>query len=151
MVTVFRAQSTSDWRDDVPGVSGFALLPLGGEGMLGLLADQASQFLPVGGRWLRAAWATSFALALASRLVYGRARRLLQKSGDMPVLGPALALAAALTAVLSPTFQLEGTVVGGGVIGALAALVTLAARERLPAGDVRSSVLVGALVALTAL
>jgi hypothetical protein len=150
VVTVFRAQSASDWRDDVPGVSAIALLPLGGEGLLGLLADQASQFLPVGGRWLRAAWATSFALALASRLVYDRARRLLAKSGPMPVLAPALALAAALTAVLSPTFQLEGTVIGGGVIGALAALATLAVRERLPSGDVRSSVLVGALVALTA-
>ena len=150
VVTVFRAQSASDWRDDVPAVSGFALLPLGGEGLLGILADQASQFLPVGGRWLRAAWATSFALALASRLVYGRARALLAKSGSMPALGPALALATALTAVLSPTFQLEGTVMGGGVIGALAALVTLTVRERLPSGDVRSSVLVGALVAVTA-
>jgi hypothetical protein len=150
VVTVFRAQSGSDWRDDVAAVSGFALLPLGGEGLLGLLADQASQFLPVGGRWLRAAWATSFALALASRLIYGHARRLLQKCGHMPVLAPALALAAALTAVLSPTFQLEGTVIGGGVIGAIAALMTLTARERLPSGDVRSSVLVGALVALTA-
>jgi hypothetical protein len=150
VVTVFRAQSASDWRDDVPGVSGFALLPLGGEGLLGLLADQASQFLPVGGRWLRAAWATSFALALCSRLVYGFALRLLEKSGHTPVLAPALALAAALTAVLSPTFQLEGTVVGGGVIGALVALATLAVRERLPSRDVRSSVLIGALVALTA-
>lgn len=150
VITVFRAQSGSDWRDDVPGVTGIALLPLGGEGLVGFLADQASQFLPVGGRWLRAAWATSFALALASRLIYGRARTLLLRSGETPVLAPALALAAALTAVLSPTFQLEGTAIGGGVIGALLALVTLTARERLPSGDVRSSVLVGALLALTA-
>jgi hypothetical protein len=151
VVTIFRAQSASDWRDDVPGVSGFALLPLGGEGLLGFLSDQVSQLLPVGGRWLRAAWATSFALALASRLIYGRARSLLLRRADTPVLAPALSLAAALTAVLSPTFQLEGTVIGGGVIGALAALVTLAVRERLPSGDVRSSMLVGACLAVTTL
>jgi hypothetical protein len=150
VVTVFRAQSGSDWRDDVAAVTGFALLPLGGEGLLGFLVTQASELLPVGGRWLRAAWATSFALALASRLIYGWARTLLLRNGHTPVLAPALALAAALTAVLSPTFQLEGTVVGGGVLGALAALVALTVRERLPTGDVRSSVLVGALVALTA-
>jgi hypothetical protein len=150
VVTVFRAQSASDWRDDVPAVSGIALLPLGGEGLLGLLGDQVSQFLPVGGRWLRAAWVTSIALALASRLIYGRAHVLLAKNSSMPALAPLLALAAALTAVLSPTFQLEGTVIGGGVIGALVALLTLTLRERLPSGDVRSSVLVGALLALTA-
>lgn len=150
VVTIFRAQSASDWRDDVPAVSGIALLPLGGEGLLGLLADQASQLLPVGGRWLRAAWATSFALALASSLIYDRARALLAKSSGMPALGPALALAAALTAVLSPTFQLEGTAIGGGVIGALVALFALSVRDRMPSGDVRGSVLVGALVALTA-
>ncbi len=150
VVTIFRAQSGSDWRDDVPAVTGFALLPLGGEGLLGFLSTQVSGLAPVGGRWLRAAWATSFALALSSRLIYGWARTLLLRNGNTPVLAPALALAAALTAVLSPTFQLEGTMIGGGVIGALAALVTLTVRERLPSGDVRSSVLVGALVALTA-
>ena len=56
------------------------------ESLRGFLATQASELVPVGGRWLRAAWATSFALALSSRLVYGWARTLLLRNGTTPVL-----------------------------------------------------------------
>ncbi len=150
VITLLRAGSSSGWRDDLPAVTGFAFLPLGGEGWLGIVADQLFSFLPVGGRWLRAAWAASFALALASRLIYDRARALLARSDRMPALNPALALAAALTAVLSPSFQLEATVVGGAALGTAAALAALAASEALPRRDARSSLLVGALVGVTA-
>jgi len=149
VVTLFRAESGSDWRDDLPAVTGFAFLPLGGEGWLGLIVNQAAALLPVGDRWLRAASATALALSLASRLVYAAARALLARSEEARGLAPALALAAALTAVLSPTFQLEGTVIGGAALGALAALLTLHARAVLPVRDVRSSFVVGVLVALT--
>jgi hypothetical protein len=149
-LTLLRAAPGSDWRDDQPALSGLGLLPLGSEGWLSMVAAQLANALPFGGRWLRAAWVQAFALALVSRLLYGRARQLLALNHDAPRLTPLLALSAALTAVLSPTFQLEGTVIGGAALGTAAALLTLTARERLPARDVRSSLVVGALFALTA-
>jgi hypothetical protein len=150
VLTLLRAAPGSDWRDDQPALSGLGLLPLGSEGWLSLLGSQLANALPFGGRWLRAAWVQAFALSLVSRLLFGRAQRLLAANHDAPRLTPLLALAASLTAVLSPTFQLEGTIIGGATLGTLAALLTLSASERLPARDVRSSLVLGALFALTA-
>lgn len=115
-----------------------------------MVGGQLANALPFGGRWLRAAWVQAFALAFVSRLLFGRARQLLAVNQDAPRLTSLLALAAALTAVLSPTFQLEGTVIGGAALGTAAALLTLCASEKLPARDVRSSLVIGALFALTA-
>jgi hypothetical protein len=150
VLTLLRAAPGSDWRDDQPALSGLGLLPLGSEGWLSLLGSQFANALPFGGRWLRAAWVQAFALSLVSRLLFGRAQRLLAANHDAPRLTPLLALAASLTAVLSPTFQLEGTIIGGATLGTAAALLTLTASERLPARDVRSSLVLGALLALTA-
>jgi hypothetical protein len=150
VLTLLRAAPGSDWRDDQPALSGLGLLPLGSEGWLSLLGSQLANALPFGGRWLRAAWVQAFALSLVSGLLFGRAQRLLAANHDAPRLTPLLALAASLTAVLSPTFQLEGTIIGGATLGTLAALLTLSASERLPARDVRSSLVLGALFALTA-
>ncbi|HEX6765900.1 MAG TPA: hypothetical protein VF103_10495, partial [Polyangiaceae bacterium] len=150
VVTLLRSAASSDWRDDVPAVQGLGVLPLGTEGWLGLVGAQAASLLPFGGRWLRAAWVGAFAVGIAGRLVYASARRLLDERSPMPHLSPPLALAAALIATLSPTFQSEGTVIGGAAIATAAALAAFTARLALPARDVRSSVVVGALVALTA-
>ncbi|HEX6277654.1 MAG TPA: hypothetical protein VFZ53_31645 [Polyangiaceae bacterium] len=149
-VTLLRSAASSDWRDDVPAVTALGVLPLGTEGFLGMVGAQAASLLPLGGRWLRAAWVGAFAVALVGRLVYVSAARLLAARSATPHLTPPLALAAALTATLSPAFQTEGTVIGGGAVAAAAALGALAARLALPARDVRSSLVVGALVALTA-
>src|SRR6188508_2118055 len=70
VVTLLRAASSSDWRDDVPAVTSLGVLPLGTEGFLGLVGAQAASLLPLGGRWLRAAWVGAFAVAFAGRLVY---------------------------------------------------------------------------------
>jgi hypothetical protein len=150
VLTLLRAAPGSDWRDDQPALSGLGLLPLGSEGWLSLVGSQLANALPFGGRWLRAAWVQAFALSLVSRLLFGRAQRLLAANHDAPRLTPLLALAASLTAVLSSTFQLEGTIVGGATLGTAAALLTLSASERLPARDARSSLVLGALIALTA-
>src|SRR6185503_14633657 len=117
---------------------------------LGLVGAQAASLLPLGGRWLRAAWVGAFAVAFVGRLVYSSAHRLLQARSPMPYLAPPLALAASLTATLSPTFQVEGTVVGGASVATAAALLALTARLTLPGGDVRSGFVVGGLAALTA-
>ena len=150
VVTLLRSAATSDWRDDVPAVTGLGVLPLGTEGWLGLVGAQAASLLPLGGRWLRAAWVGAFAVAVAGRLVYATTRRLLEARAPMPHLAPPLALAASLIATLSPTFQVEGTVVGGAALATTAALAALAARLTLPARDVRSGLVVGGLAALTA-
>src|SRR5262249_546519 len=100
-----------------------------------------------GGRAERAAWVGALAAALASRLLFGLARRALAVS-ERSALGAALALAAALTAVLSPAFQIEATSVGRTALAAALALLAFTAAERLPREDVRSSVVAGALASL---
>jgi hypothetical protein len=148
VVTIARAETSGDFRGDLPLVSGLGFLPLGVEGWLGIVAAQALSFLPLGGRTERVAWIGSFAAALASRLLFGLARRAL-RPGERPALASALALAAALTAVLSPTFQLEATSPGGAALAATAALLTFSAIDALPNRDARSSFIGGLLVSLT--
>jgi hypothetical protein len=150
VATIARAQTTGDFRGDLPLVTGLGLLPLGTEGWLGIVASQLAGLLPLGGRAERVAWVGSFAAALASRLLFGLGRRALATAdANRPALGAALALAAALTAVLSPTFQLEATSAGGAALGAMVALVSLSVAEALPLHDARSSFVGGLLVSLT--
>jgi hypothetical protein len=149
VVTLLRSAASSDWRDDAPAVTGLGVLPLGAEGFLGLVGAQAASLLPLGGRWLRAAWFSALAVALAGRFVYTVAERLLAARAPTPALAPPLALAASLIATLSPTFQMEGTVIGGAAVATAAAFAALAARLALPARDVRSGFVVGLLAALT--
>jgi hypothetical protein len=149
VVTLLRSAPASDFRDDIPAVTGLGLVPLGSEGWLSLVGSQLSSLLPLGGRWLRAASVGAFAIAVASSLIYSRARRLLDASERTPHLTPPLALAAALTAALSPTFQLEGTVIGGAAVASAAALAALSAAVRLPTADLRTPLSVGLLFGLT--
>jgi len=149
VVTLSRAQLGGDFRGDLPLVTGLGLLPLGSEGWVGLVLAQLSSFLPLGGRAERVAWMGAVGAALAGRIVFGCARRALDAGAPGTKLGGPLALAAALTAVLAPTFQLEATVAGGAVIAAALVLVTLAAADRLPSHDARSHAVVGALAGLT--
>lgn len=147
LVTVARTETNGDFRGDLPLVTGLGLLPLGMEGWPSLVLHQASSFIPLGGRAERAAWVGAFAAALAARLLFGLARRALAAT-ERTALGAALALAAALTAVLSPTFQVEASSVGGTALGAALALLAFAAAERLPRSDARSSFVTGALASL---
>lgn len=149
VVTLSRTAAFSDWRDDASAVTALGVLPFGSEGWLGLIGAQAGALLPVGGRWLRGAWVGAFAVALSGRLLYSVARRLLAASAPASRLAPPLSLAAALTATLSPTFQVEGTVLGGAAPAACIALATLIVHVTLPERDARSALAVGGLTALT--
>lgn len=149
VVTLLRSAETSDFRDDIPAVTGLGFVPLGTEGWLSLVGSQSFSLLPLGGRWLRAASFGAVAIALASSLLYTRTRRLLDASERTPHLAPPLALAAALTATLSPTYQLEGTVIGGAAVATAVALAALSATLRLPSADSRTSLGVGVLFGLT--
>ncbi len=148
VVTLSRAETRGDFRGDLPLVTGLGLLPMRLEGSLGLVLHQASSFIPLGGRAERAAWVGAFAAALASRLLFGLGRRALNAGEPRSALAAALALAASLTAVLSPTFQLEATTAGGAALATAAALLAFAAAERMPSHDLRSSLLGGVLASL---
>jgi hypothetical protein len=149
VATLSRAQLGGDFRADLPLVTGLGLLPLGSEGWVGLVLAQLASLLPLGGRAERVAWMGALGAALAGRIVFGIARRALDTVEPGTKLGAPLALAASLTAVLAPTFQLEATTAGGAAIATALVLVTLAAAARLPAHDARAHVVVGALTGLT--
>ncbi len=148
LCTLSAAVPASDFRDDIAAVRSLGLVPIGTEGWVSTVLGQLVGLLPVGGRWLRAAWVSGLALSLASRLLYGATLRLLDRSAPMPRLAPALALAAALTATLSPGWQLEGTVIGGASVAAMLVLLGLAAAQRFAPGDHRASLLWGAALGL---
>ncbi len=150
LVTVFRASSAPVWQADLPLVRALGLVPAGTEGRLTSVLVELSSLLPLGGRWLRAAWVGAFALALSSYLIYLLARRVLEKSARTPRLTPALSLAAALTATLAQSFQREGTVAGGAALSSalvLSGLVLGFEAERRT--DARLAPALGALLALT--
>jgi hypothetical protein len=150
LVTVFRASSNPAWRDDLPIVRALGLVPAGTEGRLTTVLVQLASLLPVGGRWLRASWVGALALALASSLIYVLSRRVLERAVSTPRLTPSLALAAALTATLAQSFQLEGTVAGGAPLAtALVLGGLLLGFEAVRRRDSRLAPALGALVGLT--
>lgn len=122
VVTMLRTSPTGQWRDDLPVVRALGLVPSGAEGMLSTALTQALALLPVGGRLLRAGWVSALGLALASAVAYRLIRAALELSLPTPRLSPLLALAATLTAVLAPCWQLEGTLAGGVTLGVALAL-----------------------------
>src|SRR4051812_11651697 len=151
LVTVFRASSAPVWRDDLPIVRALGLVPAGTEGRVTTVLVELFSLLPLGGRWLRASWAGALTLALCSVLIYVLSRRVLERGGRTPRLTPALSLAAALTATLAQSFQVEGTVAGGAPLAtALVLSGLLLGAEALKRRDARLAVALGAVVGLTA-
>ncbi len=150
IVTAFRASASPVWRDDLPIVRALGLLPAGTEGRVTTVFVELLSLLPIGGRWLRASWVGALSLALCSYLIYVLGRRVLERAVDTPRLTPSLALAAALTATLAQSFQLEGTVAGGAPMAtALVLAALLLGFETVKRRDARLSVALGALVGLT--
>jgi len=149
IVTAFRAGSAPVWRDDLPVARALGLLPAGTEGRVTTVLVQLLSLLPLGGRWLRASWVGALSLALCSYLIYALARRVLERAVNTPRLTPALALAGALTATLSLSFQMEGTVTGGAPMAtALVLAGILLGFEMVERTDARLSLVLGALVGL---
>jgi hypothetical protein len=122
VVTMLRTSPTGQWRDDLPVVRALGLVPAGTEGLVSTALTQALALLPIGGRLLRAGWVSALGLALASALAYRLIQRALTLSLPTPRLAPLLALAATMTAVLAPSWQLEGTLAGGITLGVALAL-----------------------------
>ncbi len=123
VVTMLRTSPTGQWRDDLPVVRSLGLVPSGTEGLLSTALTQLLTLLPLGGRLLRAGWVSAVGLALASAVAYRLIQRALTLSLATPRLSPLLALAATLTAVLAPSWQLEGTLAGGVTLGVALALL----------------------------
>ncbi len=148
VVTMLRTSPTGQWRDDLPVVRALGLVPSGTEGLISTALTQVLALLPVGGRLLRAGWVSALGLALAGAIAYRLIHHALSASLSTPRLTPPLALAATLTAVLAPCWQLEGTLAGGitlGVALALGAIWVAIAPERR-----WSMLLLGALASATA-
>jgi hypothetical protein len=122
VLTMLRTSPTGQWRDDLPVVRSLGLVPSGAEGLLSTALTQLLTLVPVGGRLLRAGWVSALGLALASAVAYRLIHRALTLSLATPRLSPLLALAATLTAVLAPGWQLEGTLAGGITLGVALAL-----------------------------
>jgi hypothetical protein len=148
VVTMLRTSPTGQWRDDLPVVRALGLVPSGTEGILSMALTQLLALMPIGGRLLRAGWVSALGLALAGAVGYRLVHRALASSLPTPRLTPPLALAATLTAVLAPSWQLEGTLSGGVTLGAALALsaiwVAVAPPHRF------SMLLLGVLLAATA-
>jgi hypothetical protein len=151
LVTLVRASAFTQWRDDLAIVRGLGFVPLAGEGTIAGLLTQAASLLPLGGRLLRASLVSALGLAICGRLVYALTARALEANATTPRLTPPLALAAALTATLSTSWQLEGTIAGGATIAAALALAGILLRPDPRVGDARVWLGFGALVATTAL
>ena len=149
VVTMLRTSPTGQWRDDLPVVRALGLVPSGTEGIVSTALTQLLALLPLGGRLLRAGWVSALGLALAAAVAYRLIHRALGLSLPTPRLSPLLALAATLTAVLAPSWQLEGTLAGGITLGVALALtaiwVALGVNARW------STLALGALMAATAI
>jgi hypothetical protein len=122
VVTMLRTSPTGQWRDDLPVVRALGLVPSGTEGLISTALTQLLAVLPLGGRLLRAGWVSALGVALAGAVAYRLIHRALDASLPTPRLTPPLALAATLTAVLAPSWQLEGTLAGGITVGVALAL-----------------------------
>ncbi len=149
IVTLLRTSAFTQWRDDLPIVRALGLVPIGGEGTVSSVLMQAASLLPIGGRVLRAALPSALCLAFAARLAYALTARLLEQNAWTPRLTPFLALAAALTATLAPTWQLEGTIAGGATLAAALVLAGVLLRPSADTRDARVWLGFGAFVGLT--
>ncbi|WP_437589113.1 hypothetical protein [Sorangium sp. So ce1000] len=79
-LSLARAASSGQWREDLTAVRDLGLVAVGVGGGLSTALSQALSLLPLGSRTFRTALGSALALALASRLLYEMVRRLLLES-----------------------------------------------------------------------
>jgi hypothetical protein len=151
LTAIAKASPSPTFAGDIALIRSFGLLPVGLEGLVSAALSSAFGLLPLGGKVLRAEFASALGLGLASLLAYRLARRLLLAcEGDGWLVGP-LGLMAALGATLGPNWVLEGTAPGGHALGAALALAALVVSVESDTPSLRRSLAVGVLVAATAL
>ncbi len=148
--TLLQSSPSTQWCDDSAIVRGLGLAS-GPEAAISSALIQLFSLVPIGGRWLRASLVSALAVGLCGALLYALARRLLDRSALTPRLSPPLSLCAALTAVLAPTWQLEGTVAGSAPVAVVFALTLLWLRLEPSVRDARLWLAYGALMAATAI
>ncbi|WP_437688581.1 hypothetical protein [Sorangium sp. So ce176] len=90
-LSLARAASSGQWREDLTAVRDLGLVAVGVGGGLSTALSQALSLLPLGPRTFRTALGSALALALASRLLYEMVRRLLLEAAR-PAPLPGLAL-----------------------------------------------------------
>ncbi|WP_437779144.1 hypothetical protein [Sorangium sp. So ce1097] len=90
-LSVARAASSGQWREDLTAVRDLGLVAVGVGGGLSTALSQALSLLPLGPRTFRTALGSALALALASRLLHEMVRRLLLEAAR-PASLPGLAL-----------------------------------------------------------
>ncbi|WP_433931250.1 hypothetical protein AB3662_43910 [Sorangium cellulosum] len=90
-LSLARAASSGQWREDLTAVRDLGLVAVGVGGGLSTALSQALSLLPLGPRTFRTALGSALALALASRLLYEMVRRLLLEA-ERPAPLPGLAL-----------------------------------------------------------
>lgn len=130
-------------------VRGLGFVPIGGQGSPSAFVMELLALLPIGGRVFRAGLVGALAAGLAGAAVYRLTLDLLRRVASFPRLDPALSLTAALTAMLSPTWQSECTAPGGVALSAALGLAVLAVHDGgRETEDVGRSILLGALIGL---
>jgi hypothetical protein len=134
-VAVWRASSGVQWRADLPSMrdQGLTAIELGGS--VSMVVTQATGLLPIGNQAFRAAVGSALALGLAALLIYRIGRRFMAGAALPPWMSALLASIAGVTAALSPSFQREATVGGGGVFAVMIALALLDCGMQLTAHD----------------
>jgi len=144
----FRCEASSTWTGDPAVVRALALTPAAGDGVVTDLLAPAMVLLPVGGRWLRIAALGALAAGTAGLALFELTRRLLRANAATPVLGAALALAAAVMATLAQSWQTAAAAPGGGAVGVALGLGALAVTAASPGLDGRRLCAGGLLAAL---
>ncbi|HYO92955.1 MAG TPA: hypothetical protein VER33_00520, partial [Polyangiaceae bacterium] len=137
------------FTQDVAVLRTLGLLPVGLEGLVSAALGNVFALLPLGPRGERAAWASALALGVASSLVFSLVLRWLRARQGSRGLDALLALIAALTTALGPSWLLEGTTTGGAAVAAALALLCVALKLDLFALGARRDLALGAALGLT--
>lgn len=136
-VAVAHGSSTPRFADDVALLRGLGLAMIGLEGLISAGLTALFELLPLASRLERAAWPSALALGAAGYLLFRitLSWQLTAKSQQHPrgsaaapptPLDGGLALVAALSSTLGPSFVTEGSLPGGHAVAAALALAALA-------------------------
>ncbi len=139
-VALWRATGASQWRADVTAVRDQGLAVVGIGGGLSLPLNQLAAMLPLGPAPYRAAMVSAFAVGLAGWLLFRVARRLLGHEQLSAWLASILSLVASSMAMLSTSWQCEGTVGGGASVAAACGLAALDVTMEITRPDTRTLV-----------
>ncbi|MGK3988260.1 hypothetical protein WME99_34785 [Sorangium sp. So ce136] len=129
-LSLARAASSGQWREDLTAVRDLGLVAVGVGGGLSTALSQALSLLPLGPRTFRTALGSALALALASRVLYEMVRRLLLEAArpaPLPGLSLLRRLRGGAAAPAGPAPGSPGGAVSPRLAAVLAAIAVLTA------------------------